>query len=422
MITKLLFYLGIFFSFSLLFFPGKVQSTGFRIPDQSPRAIGQVDAFVAQADDPSAIHYNPAGLSQLDGTDALIGCSIAIPEAKHKSFSGERENSLKEEYYPFYAYVSSDLGTESFGFGIGVNTPYGMGSEWSKTGFSRYWSTRAEMQMINVNPTVAYQITPELSLGAGIDYYYSDLTNERQVDFGAMIGMPGAMDGSFHSKGYGDAWGYNAGLLYRPAQKHSFGLTFRSGAEVSYHGNARLSSIPSIISPVPEVSSRFSTEIDLPPQVAFGYAFYPIPQLKLEIDIDWTGWKTYRQLEVDFTDGSPFFPDQTIDKDWDNAMFYALGVEYQIIEELTLRTGFGFMESPIPESTFDTTVVRTNQYAFSLGASYDCYPLRLELAGLAALGEERRIENTVGSEVGADLNGYYRNNNYLVSLGGGYSF
>lgn len=80
------------------------------------------------------------------------------------------------------------------------------------------------------------------------------------------------------------------------------------------------------------------------------------------------------------------------------------------------------MESPIPESTFDTTVVRTNQYAISLGAGYDNYPLRLELACLATIGKERQIENTVGSEVGDDLSGYYRNNNYLVSEGGGDSF
>jgi long-chain fatty acid transport protein len=400
----------------------QAEATGFRIPDQSPRAIGQADAFIAQVDDPSAIHYNPAGLVQLKGTHSLIGCSLAIPEAKHKSLSGEREDSLKEEYYPFFAYISSDLGIDPLRFGLGINTPYGMGCEWSKTGFSRYWSTRSEMKLINVNPTIACQITPELSIGVGIDYYYSELINENQVDFGALIGMTGEMDGSFHSTGYGDGWGYNAGLLYRPSPRHSFGVTFRSGADISYHGNARIRSIPSFLSPLPELSTRFSTGIDLPPQAAFGYAFYPVPELKLEIDIDWTGWKTFRQLKVDFKDDSPFFEDQTIEKDWHNAMFYSLGAEYQIIDHLVLRSGLGFMESPIPESTFDTTVVRTKQYAISVGAGYDNYPLRLEFACLAALGEERRIENTVGREVGADLSGYYRNNNYLVSVSGTYSF
>ncbi len=414
--------IGIFCLILLEAIINQAEATGFRIPDQSPRAIGQTDAFVAQADDPSAIHYNPAGLVQSEGTHSLIGCSLAMPEAKHKSLSGEREDSLREEYFPFFAYISSDLGSDSLRFGLGVNTPYGMGSEWSKTGFSRYWSTKAEMNLININPTIAYQITPELSVGTGIDYYYSELINDRQVDFGALIGMSGGMDGSFHSKGYGDGWGYNAGLLYRPSPRHSLGLTFRSGAEISYHGNARIRSIPSFLSSIPELSSRFSTEIDLPPQAAFGYAFYPIPELKLEFDIDWTGWKTFRQLTVDFNDNSPFFEDQTIKKDWHNAMFYSLGAEYQIIDHLTIRSGVGFMESPIPESTFDTTVVRTKQYAFSVGAGYDNYPLKLEFACLAALGEERRIENTVGSEVGADLSGDYRNNNYLVSVGGSYAF
>ena len=397
-------------------------ATGFLIPDQSPRAIGQVDVFVAQADDPSAIFYNPAGLSQLKDTQALAGFSAVLPRAKHKSFSGAKENNITEEYFPFFVYLCSDLGTDPLRVGLGVNTPFGMGCEWSKTGFSRYWSTRAEMGLINVNPTITYLITSELSVGVGVDYYYSELINERQVDFGAFVGMPGEMDGSFRSKGYGDGWGYNAGVLYRPSSRHSFGLTFRSGVNVSYHGNAHFNSIPAFLSPLPELSSRFSTEIDLPPLASFGYAFYPLPELKLEIDVNWAGWKTFRQLEVDFTEESPFFADQVIEKDWHNAMYYGLGAEYRILEQLALRTGLGLMESPIPERTFDTTVVRTRQYAVSVGASYDNYPLRIEVACLGAFGENRRIENTVGNDVGADLSGYYRNNSYIVSLSGSYAF
>ena len=46
---------------------------GFDNPDQDARATGQGEAFVAQADDASAIYYNPAGLTQIKGTEFTSG-------------------------------------------------------------------------------------------------------------------------------------------------------------------------------------------------------------------------------------------------------------------------------------------------------------------------------------------------------------
>ncbi len=393
-------------------------ATGFRIPDQSACATAQADAFAAQADDPSAIHYNPAGLVQLDGTHALIGVSLVAPRVEYKSLAGEREDMRKEEYFPPYGYVSTDLGTESWRFGLGFNAPFGLGTKWSRTGFSRYWATLTKMKHFNINPTVAYQILPGLSIGVGADYYYSELISERQVDFGAFIGRPGdtSLDGTFRADVDGNGWGYNLGLLYQPSEQHSFGLSFRSGVKVKYHGDSDISNIPAFMGVGPTISSGTSSRIDFPPYLVFGYAFRPCPELKLELDIDWTGWKTFRELELDFDSENPFFQDNTIAKDWHNAIFYGLGCEYQISEPLTLRGGVGFMESPIPERTFDTSVVRTKQYALSFGLGYRADPLTVDFAYLGSVGEKKLIENNVGQTVGADLDGYYRPNTHILSL------
>src|SRR5687767_13117234 len=47
--------------------PAIVSAGAFRIFDQSASATAQGGAFAAQADDPSAIYFNPAGLTQLSG-------------------------------------------------------------------------------------------------------------------------------------------------------------------------------------------------------------------------------------------------------------------------------------------------------------------------------------------------------------------
>jgi len=173
--------IGFGIGFILLALATKAGASGFRIIDQSAAATGQVDAFVAQADNPSAIYYNPAGLTQQSGTRIEAGANIFILRTEHTSPTGDKEDMLKKEHYPLFGYLVSDLGTEQWRFGIGVNSPFGLATDWSETGFSRYISTHTEMNTININPTVAYQILPGLSVAAGLDYLYSELELKRQI-------------------------------------------------------------------------------------------------------------------------------------------------------------------------------------------------------------------------------------------------
>src|SRR5881392_1187034 len=64
---------------------------GSRIPNQDAAAIARGNAFVATADNPSAMYYNPAGITQLDGqniqVDSLFYLNIY---SDYESPSGQR--------------------------------------------------------------------------------------------------------------------------------------------------------------------------------------------------------------------------------------------------------------------------------------------------------------------------------------------
>ena len=394
-------------------------ASGFRIVDQSPRAIGQADAFVAQADDPSAIYYNPAGLTQVSN-GVLAGFSIIRPTSKYKDPSGQKESSLDRYYYPPFFYLVHDLGIKDWRFGLGVYSPFGLGVDWNSQGFSRYWSTRSRLEMLAVNPTVAVEVSPGLSLGAGASFFYSELTSARHVPLVGEEGPIPGMDGYFKSIGYGDGWGYNLGALYRFLDDHSLGLSFRSKASVKHQGNARVSGIPLAPGIMGTVSDRFRTTIDLPASVTFGYAWRPVPELKLEANVDWTGWKTFRELEFTFSGENPMFEDATIPRNWRDAWFYALGADWQLSTCFSLRGGVGYMESPVPRETFDTIIPRTDQFALALGGGYQHGSFSFDLAYLGAFGRRKQVENEVG--LGVDLDGSYRTINHLVSASVAFNF
>jgi long-subunit fatty acid transport protein len=68
--------------------PRTVGAEAFRILPQGAVATGQGGAFVAQADDPSAIHYNPAGMTQLRGVQVSAGTSLLGGSISYKGPGG----------------------------------------------------------------------------------------------------------------------------------------------------------------------------------------------------------------------------------------------------------------------------------------------------------------------------------------------
>src|ERR1035438_1179990 len=68
---------------------------GYRLPNQDPEAIARGNAFVATADNPSAIYYNPAGITQLDGQNIRAGLYLVSGGYDYTSPSGQtvRANS-----------------------------------------------------------------------------------------------------------------------------------------------------------------------------------------------------------------------------------------------------------------------------------------------------------------------------------------
>src|SRR5688572_7907310 len=70
-----------------------------RLQGQGSAASGQANAFAAQADDPSAVHYNPAGMTQLPGVQTmfgtlLIGGTTSFTSPSGATTTGDRNASV----------------------------------------------------------------------------------------------------------------------------------------------------------------------------------------------------------------------------------------------------------------------------------------------------------------------------------------
>jgi long-chain fatty acid transport protein len=126
---------------NLFILAGLTFANGFDIYEQSARAVGMAGALTAQADDPSAIFFNPAGITQLDGTQVSLGACMIMPTMQFQSngnavmgsYSGETSKIKDHTWVIPNAYVTHKI-NDIVSVGIGSFSHFGLGVEWGD-----YW-------------------------------------------------------------------------------------------------------------------------------------------------------------------------------------------------------------------------------------------------------------------------------------------
>jgi len=148
----------------VLLLPGRLFGLGIRIADQDPFATARGNAFAATADNPSAIYYNPAGITQLEGQNASYSLYAIYLNSHYTSPSGSQLDTRDEIQAVPHLYYTYSLANLPLSFGLGVYTPYGLGLEWPDNSSFRTLSIEGRLAYFTVNPVAAWKILPSLSL------------------------------------------------------------------------------------------------------------------------------------------------------------------------------------------------------------------------------------------------------------------
>ena len=357
------------------------------IPMQSGKAAGMADAFTAQADDPSAIFYNPAGLTQLHGTSASGGVYLLQPEFTFHADNGPGESMNMPSVLP-HVYAESDLGTKDFRLGLGVNNIDGLNEDWGTTGPLRDIVTRAQLEVINIAPTVAYQVTPKLSVGLAFNIYYSELLLEKNVE----LGVPPTPEGYFHLRADATSFGVTPGIMYKLDDRNQVGAYYRSPFSLNFQGNASVH-LANGATVIP--TSRTYSQLDLPQSAGIGYAFKPVKKLKIETDLIWTDWHATDNLPIHSSNRA--FNGQTIPADWMSGFTGRVGAEYKLTPEWAVRGGYAYGENSVPTDTFSPLVPDSVYHLFAVGVGYQKPHWGLDVAYQFIYRQDRHVSDNAYS-------------------------
>jgi long-chain fatty acid transport protein len=410
--------------FQYVMLAASAHAAGFGIFTQDAAALGKANAQVAHTDNPSAIFFNPALLNQLEGTQIRLGTTLMFPDRKFNSdLDGRRYKTKSDVFYPSTFYLSHKA-NERFALGIGVFNPFGLGTDWGETWEGRYLATNSEMETYNINPSFSYQATPWLSVGGGVSLLFLDTTLERKVFlFDPAIGQ--LPDGNQRFKGDGEGFGYNLGVLIDLPGDFSIGASYRSRIKVDIDGDMKFKlPDPSLAFLLPNTPA--SVDLELPAVVHAAVSYTGFDRWTIETGLRWEEWSSYDKLDLKLKepifDGQQFTDKISEEKKWKDTFAFNLGVEYQLNDMVSLRTGYLYGNNPVPDKTFEPSIPDSDVHLFTLGTGLKYNNFKFDLAYGYQKMESRKKNNELGSLYGQPANGKYESEIHLIGMSIGYSF
>jgi len=385
--------------------PSTSWAAGFALNEQSAHALGMANAVTAVANRPDAILFNPAGLVWQRGFGLQANLALVAPRFGYDTTvpsSGEplRAES-KDEVFPLPSLFASYRATDRVAVGLGVYVPFGLAVRWDDQ-FSNgvVWWARSmiqdiEVQSVFITPTVSVQLHDRVALGLGLAIVQASVTLQRAIT----ASNDPADDVNVRLSGDDLDFGGNVGLLVKAIpDRLNVGFSFRSGVDLTFAGDAVFTkggsgdNVPAALR-ARLVDGRVEAPLRLPHVLSFGVAAFPIPSLTVSANVDLITWSSYKKLTINFIDNPELSSSDA--KNWNNTVAVRLGAEYYLLaDNLPVRLGFIFDQSPVPDDTVGPELPDADRYLIAAGVGYRWGGLEADLAYQFLLTPEQATSST----------------------------
>jgi long-chain fatty acid transport protein len=409
----------------LVILPGNALANGFRLPDQDAFATARGDAFAATADNPSAVYYNPAGLTQLEGNNLRAGLyeihldqsfqpPATAPNHGHTYFNHDNFAAVPQF---FYAHTLTNL---PMSLGLGVYAPYGGKSSWPKnTGFNVV-AMDATLTCITINPVVALKLLPNLSVGAGVTFNYANL----KIDQG-LKEYPTPFANYFSFNGSGWSVGCNEGILWQPIKSVSIGATARNNCRVRLNGHTSYEQLPFVF-PTTEPAELV---LKFPFSLTTGISYRPTPRWNIEFDADYTDWSSFGSNNIhQAATVWPVNADISMQMDWRPSWIYEFGATRYFDSGWQISGGIVYNENSVPNKFYSPLVADMDRYFLCIGTGYKGKQFSFDIACQFGYGPGHEVTGSqpsstvTQSTTSQNANGNYHFTSQALSASAGWKF
>lgn len=381
-----------------------VAANGFGLASQDAFATARGEAFVATADNASAIYYNPAGITQLEGNNIRVGLySIYLDPAFQPPKSDQTYNIGKHYNFIPQVFLTHSFEGTPVSVGLGVYAPYGGNMDWPQnTGF-RAVALESSLKYLRIDPVIAYKLAPNLSIGGGVMVDYGNIDLEQ-----GMLTNYTRYANFFRFEGNGWAVGYNLGALWQPINQISVGATFRSSTTITFDGHTEAEMLPRL----PLTYRSAQMDLTFPLTTIVGISYRPTPKWNLEFDANYTDWSslgttTIRQAPEDYVPDKP-----TLILNWQPSWMYEFGVTRYFDSGWRVSAGYAYNENSVPNNYYTPLAADLDRHFFSAGLGYEGKRFDFDLAYQFGYGPAHTVTGSTPSTIGGQIAGQTADGTY----------
>lgn len=380
-------------------FLNTAHASGYNFGTQSASAQGAANANGAEANDASVIYANPAGMTRLKGTQTAIVLNVVAPKVDFQpassTFGGTDGGDPVDPTFVPHGYITHQI-NDRFTAGIGVFVPFGAKVDYSDDFVGRYYGKQTELETININPSLAFKLAPQHSIGFGLDLQYMKAKLVRKQNGLAIAqranpALPTLLGGTAPDAEFGiegDSWGFgfNLGYMFELNEGTRFGVAYRSAIHHKNEGDAYLDAqalgqrIGTALAGVGYTPAQISALLGQFPTKADGEAKVKTPE-SLSVngyhelnsrwavmgDLTWTRHSRLQQLVVEAQPITTTY----LQTKWNDTYRASVGASYRLNDQWKLRGGYMYDQSPT-DSAHDVlpTMPDNDRQWLSFGASW----------------------------------------------------
>lgn len=360
----------------LLFASLQAEAGGIMIYEAGHEGTGLANAGSAvMASDPSILMTNPADISQLAGTQInfnaqLILGDVSFSRDNANTFGGnEGGNALK--YLPGSSFFISHQLDERSSIGFGMYGNFGLAVDYDDDWAGRYFTQESAILGVSFQPTYAYKITDDLSVGLGPRFMLGYFRTEVAVN-NNVLGLGNAEDGQLRYKDTDWGTGANVGVLYNLNERTKLGLAWTSKIKLKFEDKPELKKItnPLLRLALNRLDAdQLNVDMNVPQTVTTSVSYQLDPQWTLLGSLGWQDWSDFGKVgvEVDTDLGAT---SRTAQRQYKDTWHASIGAQHQINPKLRWNVGLGYDSSAVDDK--DRTVDNPMNEAWRLatGVSY----------------------------------------------------
>lgn len=433
----------------LALFSGAAVGAFFQLAENSPAAAGNAYAGGAAAEDASTVWYNPAGLTRLTGSQFIAGAHVIDLSIKFNKTSattafgapisgGNGGDAGDTALVPNFYY--SRRIDDRLNFGLGVNAPFGLVTDYADDWVGRYHADRSDVKTINVNPAFGYRLNEEWSVGAGLNVQRLEAELTQAVDFGTICvanglggvcGPSGGNDGRASVNADDTSYGYNLGALWSAAPNARAGFAYRSKIKHELAGRFDItapSNVPgAVLAGAGLVDSNAKANVTLPATLSISAYRSLNAAWAVMADVTRTYWSDLPELRIDFDSTQP---DSVVTLGLKDVNRYSIGVTYAPGGAWKYRAGLALDKTPVPNAELRTPgLPDADRTWLAFGAGYQpSSTFSLDFAYAYLRVDDASVNKSTGASPAnenffrGNLAGDYKSRAHILSVQGNWRF